>query len=370
MKTVNSKQNLCSGCNLCIATCNSSDIKFGNGKGNDNVIECSSFKKRNYKTPIEEILFRSSKIGLLAGGLVRNDLTENQKEEMNDLEERTKKMIGLTVKQQETLDKIKFIVSEGTVLSSSKIKMRDDYEKRLVTLKGLTDPQQARLDELKAKDGAEPSLSQGAKTYIKDVWLWCEKRFKEEISSKHTRKGLQAEEDGLNLISFVDGVMYVKNEERKTIGHLTGECDANTFFKEIEKRIIDDIKCSWNPKTFMSASLTTLYEWQGRGYLYLYDADIFRLRYCLVDCPQDVYAEEYKKFCFANNIVDDALEIYQPLIQQFDSNFMYERSGNYSQEERVKTFAIQRDKEKEAILLKSIELGIEYFKTITLNMIE
>lgn len=325
---------------------------------------------KNYKTPIENVLFRSSKIGLLAGGLLRNDLSDIQRDEMNELIEKSKKMIGLTVKQQETLDKYKKMKANGATISGKQQETIEDYEKRLVTLKGLTENQQRRLDELKAKDGAEPTLSQGAKTYIKEVWLQYEKNFKEEISSKQTRKGLQAEEDGLNLISFVDGVMYAKNEERKTIGHLTGECDANTYFEEVESRVIDDIKCSWNPKTFMSSNLSTLYEWQLRAYLYLYDADIARLRYCLVDCPQDVYADEYKKFCFANLIVDDALPEYKELIEQFDANFLYEHSGNYSQEERVKTFAIQRDEELEKVLLKSIELAVEYYKTITLNMIE
>lgn len=325
---------------------------------------------KNFKTPIEEILFRSSKVGLLAGGLIRNDLTELQREEMKELKFKSLAVIGLTVKQQETLDKADKIVADGVMLSSKQMELRNDFRSRLTTIKGLTDNQQSRLYALQEKDGAEPTLSQGAKTYIKDVWLWYEKRFKEEITSKQTRKGLQAEEDALNLISFVDGVMYIKNEKRETNGHLTGECDANTYFKEVEKRIIDDTKCSWNPKTFMSSGLTTLYEWQGRGYLHLYDADIFRLRYCLVDCPPDVYVDELKKFCWTNNIVDETLEEYQPLIKQFDANFLYEHSGNYTQEERVKTFAIQRDKDLEAILLKSIELGVEYYKTITLNMIE
>lgn len=280
------------------------------------------------KTEIKDVLFRCSKIGLLAGGLLRNDLTQIQRIKMNDLRSRSETPKGITIKQQEELE---------------------------------------RLIE---KDGAEPSLSKGAKTYIKDVWLWYEKGFKEEISSKQTRKGISAENDSINLISFVDNIPYMKNEERITKGNLTGECDVNTYFKEIDKRIIEDLKTSWNPKTFMSASISTIEEWQGRAYLYLYDADIFRLRRCLVDCPPDVYIDELKRFCWANNIIDPSAEVYAPLMTQFDANYLYENSGNYTQEERIKTFAIERDEELEAILLKSIELGIEYYQTITLNMIE
>ncbi len=140
--------------------------------------------------------------------------------------------------------------------------------------------------------------------------------------------------------------------------------------KTVDAVVIDDTKCSWNPRTFMSADLTVGYEWQGRAYLYLYDGDIFRLRHCLVDCPPDVYADEYKKFCFQHGIIDDTLPEYQEAIEQFKKNYLYEHSGLYTQEERVKTFAFERDYDLEAVLLKSIELAVEYYNTITLNMIE
>ena len=42
----------------------------------------------------------------------------------------------------------------------------------------------------------------------------------------------------------------------------------------------------------------------------------------------------------------------------------------YNLQERVKTFDISRDPELENILLDSVKLGVEYYKSITLNMIE
>lgn len=42
--TKSTKDNLCDYCSLEIATCpKAKHIKFGNGKGNDNIIECSEF---------------------------------------------------------------------------------------------------------------------------------------------------------------------------------------------------------------------------------------------------------------------------------------------------------------------------------------
>lgn len=335
-------------------------------------------ENQTLRTPIEKVFFRSSKIGLLAGGLIRHGLTENQRNEMDKLEAITKEVVGLSDNQQADLDAWNQKVKDGGTLTPTQMAKRDEYKSRLKRFKTLSPTQSKRLQELKERNARPPELSQGAKTYIKEVWLKYEKGFEEEVTDKKLRKGLQGEEDGINLISYVDGIMYVKNEKRENKSHLTGECDVITEFENmptenggtINAVVIDDIKCSWNPRTFMSADLTVGYEWQGRAYMYLYNADIFRLRHCLVDCPPDVYADEYRKFCFQHNILDDSLPEYQEAIAQFKRNYLYEDSGLYTQKERVKTFHFVRDPELEAVLLKSIELAVEYYQTITLNMIE
>lgn len=358
--------------------------------------------KQNFKTPIEEIFFRSSKIGLLAGGLIRHGLTEKQREEMDALELAKKTPIGLTPKQQEDLDTWDKKIKDGGSLTPSQMEKRDDFKLRLKKPKGLTPTQEARLQDLKERNAKPPELSQGAKTYVKEVWLENEKGFKEEVTDKKLRKGLQGEEDAINLISFVDGIYYKKNKKRVRKDHITGEADIVTEFKDMEVEnseetvdasVVDDTKCSWNPRTFMQADLTTAYEWQGRGYLFLYEADIFRLRHCLVNCPPNVFNDEYKRFCFQYGIIDDTLSEYKDLIEQFIRNFIYDKeaffslskhenypetivkyvqemSFDYELKERVKTFAFERDFDLEEVLLTSVKLGIEYYKTITLNMIE
>lgn len=333
---------------------------------------------KNYKTPIEEIFFRSSKIGLLVGGLQRHGLTENQRAEMERLELLKITPIGLTEKQAEDLNKWDSIIESGGNLTPAQMEKRDEYKARLVTPKGLTPTQQETLEKLKEQNERPPSLSDGAKTYVKEVWLENEKGFREEVTDKKLRKGKQAEEDAISLISDVDGITYYKNSKRVYKDNMTGECDVITEFKDLEfdgklfdrTRVIDDTKCSWNPRTFMAATLTTGYEWQGRAYLYLYDAEIFRLRHCLVDCPPDVLADEYKKYCFQHNIIDDSLPEYKELVDQFNRNYLYENSGLYSKEERVKTFMFERDYELEERMLLAVKLGVEYYKSIKLNMIE
>ena len=325
---------------------------------------------KNYNTPIEKIFFRSSKIGLLVGGIVSHGLTEREREEMDRLELIKKTPIGLTEKQATDLKTWNEKLENGLKLTPGQMEKRDDYKERLTKLKTLTPVQTERLEKLIEKNSRPPELSDGAKTYVKEVWLENEKGFREEITSKYLEKGLQGEEDALNLISDVDNRLYVKNSKRVFKDNLSGECDVKHHNKELDVDIIDDIKCCWNARTFMQSKLTTLYEWQGRAYLYLYDAEIFRLRFCLVDTPPDVYQEELFKFTRFNGIIDETLPEYEKMIKQFEANHFYEKSGKYSQQERVKTFMFERDYELEAKMLLAIKLGVEYYKTITLNMKE
>lgn len=410
-----------------------------------------------FKTPIEEIFFRSSKIGLLAGGIDRHELTKNQRAEMEKLELQQITPEGISEKQQEWMDEMEIqrttpegisekqqielevwesLIEEGKELPLSKIKKLEEYKRRIeapkpftvaqkkqikklelqkITPKPLTETQLEKLKKLKELEARPPELSKGAKSYVKELWRENEKGFKEEITTKKLRKGKQAEEDAITLISIVDKVCYHKNEERKYVNNTTGECDVIHYFDELQinhnpergvmfvgapkvgvinlsdKKVIDDTKCSWNPRTFMNSELTSIYEWQGRSYLYQYDADIFRLRHCLVDCPPDVLQEEYYKFrCIQKlrrsdleHLVDNELieqidqgqvsedyPEYKEMIDQFFNNFLYESTGYYTPDERVKTFIIERNEELEETLKLAVKLGIEYYQTITLNMID
>lgn len=245
-------------------------------------------------------------------------------------------------------------------------------EKQAVTLQELqdkpkrTEKQQATLEELIAKRDAPPELSVTAKSFIKEMWLLNEKGFYEELGTKAVQKGLFNEQDGLELVSEVEGNFYVKNTERKYKNGVTGECDINVVING--RRVIKDIKCSWSPKSFMAGDLSTLYEYQGIAYMYLYDAEEFHLHYCLTDCPPHLYEAEVWKIKNRYNIIDDEEEeVAKPLFEQLKRNLIFSDNPAYTQEERVKTFIIQRDKDKEAALLAKIPQAVEYYNSLTLN---
>jgi hypothetical protein len=262
----------------------------------------------------------------------------------------------------------------GLVLTENQKSTLQDYKLRsLPDGKPLTDKQKIDFELLLSKENAKPELSDTAKRFIEQMWLLNEKGFYQDLSNKYVAKGNFNEDDGIVLVSEIENSMYHKNTERKTFENITGECD---IFDIIDgKRIIKDIKSSWSPLTFMSSGLSSLYEWQGRTYMMLYDAEEFHLHYTLTDTPRHLVEKEkereFYKY-FDKSMTESELESLElmllPIYEQIESNMSFS-NGNYSKEERVKTFKITRCKEKEKQLLEKIPIAIEYYEKIKLNQI-
>jgi hypothetical protein len=262
----------------------------------------------------------------------------------------------------------------GVVLTENQKTTLQSYKERNSGVgKPLTDNQKTDFEVLLSKENAKPTLSDTAKRFIEQMWLLNEKGFYQNLENKYVDKGNFNEDDGIVLVSEVENLMLHKNIVRKTIGNITGECDCIEVINGI--KVVKDIKSSWSPITFMAGDLSTVYEWQGRAYMMLYDADEFHLHYTLTDTPRFLIEKEkerqfykfYEKGMSDAEIEDLELRLF-PIYDQIEKNMCF-TNGNYTKEERVKTFKIIRDKEKEQQLLDKIPLAIEYYKSITLNQI-
>ena len=135
-------------------------------------------------------------------------------------------------------------------------------------------------------------LSKGAKTYLTQVAKEYFFGYRSEIDSKYIDKGINCESNAIKLYNDVNFTSHKKNEERKENDFLTGECDIIT-----EDSIID-IKTSWSLETFpatkneaLSKSNASLYEYQGRGYMMLYQKESFDLVYSMVTTPNEILKE-------------------------------------------------------------------------------
>lgn len=132
-------------------------------------------------------------------------------------------------------------------------------------------------------------LSVGAKTFIAKQAKEFVYGFDERISSKYMDKGIQVEDQSIELLNSVLFTSYQKNTERKENDWITGECDIFTGDSII------DIKSSWSLTTFpvlAEQGEDKDYEWQLRAYMMLWDVDHASIAYCLVSTPEDLIKYE------------------------------------------------------------------------------
>jgi len=157
-----------------------------------------------------------------------------------------------------------------------------------------------RASELGKIIGASGKLTDGNKTYLKEIFTSAINGTRKQIQSKYFEKGLFAEQSGIDLLNkviptFIDSV---KNTERKTNEFITGEIDTE------KDSIIYDVKNAWDIYTFDKADLTHEYKLQLKGYLWLWQAKQARLFYCLNNTPEHLLISEEKKILFSGTKLD------------------------------------------------------------------
>lgn len=133
------------------------------------------------------------------------------------------------------------------------------------------------------------ALGQTAKSYIIEQAKQDFYGYRTQLMNKYVLKGIEQEQDSIDLLNGVRFQNYVKNEQRAENEYLTGCCDIIT-----EDSIID-IKSSWSLETFPATTFElndlSQYEWQGRAYMYLYDRPRFELCYVMVSTHPELLSQ-------------------------------------------------------------------------------
>ena len=176
------------------------------------------------------------------------------------------------------------------------------------------------------------NLSQGAKTYIRQVAKQDFFGYRVELDNKYINKGKDQEQDSIDLLNAVRFTKYHKNIFRLEDEYLTGECDILA-----DDRVID-IKTSWNLETWPATpgeAHDNDYEWQGRAYLMLYEREIFELVFCLVT-TKDEFLNQW---------------------EQIDLH----RVDHIAPEKRITSVIYERDLEKEELIREKLIFANEYY---------
>ena len=162
------------------------------------------------------------------------------------------------------------------------------------------------------------NLSEGAKTALNKLAKEIVYDYRAELNTKPIKKGLQCEQDSIDLFNRVFFTFHEKNETRISNELMTGECDI------LADDVIIDIKSSYSLDTFPAvAPYDTVekmrsddYYWQGVMYMYLYDKPRYEVAYCMVDTPEEFCQYEQT----ALHCVSHISENMRVTVWRFDRN--------------------------------------------------
>lgn len=161
--------------------------------------------------------------------------------------------------------------------------------------KSRSDEEKALLASLK-----EQTLSETAKTHICELVSQDVYGVDFEIGSKPIEKGLECEQEAIDLLNRLRGLALVKNTDRRDNGYISGECDLfNALHAAGENSIFcgagHDLKVSWSIQTFpivIREAESDLYWWQMQGYMILWNAARWEVNYALLNTPKRLIGYE------------------------------------------------------------------------------
>ena len=180
-------------------------------------------------------------------------------------------------------------------------------------------------------------LTDTAKSYVRELAAQAILGVDFEIDSKPFAKGIECEQDSIDLFNRVFGRSLVKNTTRMTDDYLSGEADL------LDSDEVTDIKAAWSAATFplsledVAAAQRKLYEYQLRAYMRLYGKPRARLAYCLVDTPERLIG-------------------FEPL--------QLHLVGHIPEHLRVTTWTFERDPAIEANMIEKIKAARLYYAEV------
>jgi hypothetical protein len=185
------------------------------------------------------------------------------------------------------------------------------------------------------------ALGQTAKSYIIEQAKQDFYDYKVELTNKYLMKGIHQEQDSIDLLNAVRFESYKKNEKREENEWLTGSCDI------ITDELIIDVKTSWSLETFPATNYElkdlSLYEWQGRAYMWLYDMPTFELSYVMVSTADD-------------------------LLSDYDS-YAIHKVDHIDPAKRITSIRFERDKELEIQMAVRLIEATQFYKEV-INQLE
>lgn len=260
------------------------------------------------------------------------------------------------MERRTNFDELEFRCSQLGNLIPGRVGLTETQTAELITLankpKARTEIQEARMHELIAKRDAPFELTAGTKTFLDKIFDELYYNRTKDVFSKEMHKGNQNEEDSLTLLSYVNGVLYVKYKgERFANGWIKGLPDS------INQPPVVDTKTSWDLETYGKCEATVDNVAQVRGYMWLLDKPTGIIAYCLTNLPELMLMDLERKLMWQMLVISDTDPEYIAAVEKLR---YYHNYDDMPRSHKVTQFHLTRDTAWETDLKMRITAARKY----------
>lgn len=182
-------------------------------------------------------------------------------------------------------------------------------------------------------------LSKTAQKHLIEVYIAEKYGRKRDIQTKQMKKGIEAEQDSIDLLSMYLKLPFSKNEERFKNDFITGLPDI------INGDTIIDIKSSYDLWTFLGNipdKLDNLYYWQMQSYMWLTGTIKATIAYCLVNTPENIIQQEKYYMLKKMDVISEENPEFIKEAMKIEFNMTFD---DISINERILTFNVNRSED-------------------------
>lgn len=201
-------------------------------------------------------------------------------------------------------------------------------------------------------------LSKTAQKHLIEVYIAEKYGRKRDIQTKQMKKGIEAEQDSIDLLSMYLKIPFAKNDKRFTNDFITGFPDI------IDNDRIIDIKSSYDLWTFLGNipdKLDSLYYWQMQSYMWLTNAKSAMITYCLVNTPLSIVEQEKYYLLKKMDVVTEENPEYVKEAMRIEFNMTFD---DIDINERVLVFNVERNEDDILKIQHKVEKAREFLSEI------
>ena len=232
-------------------------------------------------------------------------------------------------------------------LSLLEEKTQDDWDK-------------IRAYRAKAELYENPPLSKTAISFLTEKYAWF--KYEKKIASKgkllaFLEKGNVLESTAIKVMSEIDGVTYIKNDEKLHNEFIVGEPDII----HREGGLVIDTKVSWNINSFLKAKngLDDKYWFQAQGYMELFNIDKVDVCFLLLDTPDDIIQREFAKVLTSFVMGEIDRETYDEKVESLAGAMVY---SNIPMKRRVIRYRVNKEPSVMPVIYKKVEMCRQFLK--------